>query len=58
MSGEAWIANLSQVKPPIRIEAVSGDLGSSRTDNEAALDGDTVVAILVMIGVVGGVSAI
>ncbi len=45
------------MKPPIGTEVVSGDLGSSRTSNEAALGGGTAAATLVMIKVVGGVSA-
>ncbi len=58
MSGKAWIANFNQMKPPIGTEAVSGDLGSFRTGNEAALDGGVIAVILVMIGVVGDISAI
>ncbi len=46
------------MKPSIGIETVSGDLGSSRTDREAALDDDMAVATLATIGTVGGVLAI
>ncbi len=58
MSGEAWIANLSQVKPSIRTEAVSRDLDSFKTGRKAALGGDVAVAILATIGAVGNISAI
>ncbi len=46
------------MKPSIGTEAVSGDLGSFKTDREVALDGDTAVVTLATIGVMGGVSAI
>ncbi len=46
------------MKPPIRTKVVSRDLGSSKTGREAALNGGVAVVTLVMIGAVGGVSAI
>ncbi len=58
MSGKVWIANLSQMKPSIETEAVSGDLDSSRTSKEAALGGDATAATLATIEAVGNVPAI
>ncbi len=49
---------MSQVKPPIGTEAVFGDLGSSKTGKEAALDGDMTVVTLATIEAIEGVPVI
>ncbi len=49
---------MSQMKPSIETEAISGNLGSFKIDREAVLDSGMAVAILATIEVVEDVSAI